>query len=163
MRPVVMFLSRTWLATTLFFLVAVAIYWGWLSWESARFVMVPTALLSPITWWLIAGRKSNPSLARGFLAGAVVGPVTQALPSLLPEFLRARSPAGLGNGEDQAVSMVTVFFYLVVGICSIPIGGVVGLIAVVLQRRIDPRTASPGEVRVSESGTAEDQARRRAL
>ena len=133
----VAFLDRTWLATALFVLVSVSIYWGWFSWDSARAAIVPTIVLSPITWWAVVGRKRQPGLVRGALGGALVGPVTQALPVLLPLTWRAHTKPGLGNGEGQAVAMATVFVYLVVGMCSVPIGGLVGLIAVVIQRRVD--------------------------
>jgi hypothetical protein len=135
MQPVVMFFRRTWLPTTLCVLVATAIYWRLFSWESARESIIPTAILAPAIWWCFAGRLSHPTLGRAFLAGAIVGPVTQALPVLLPEFLRAYSPHGLGSGEQQAVAMVTVSVYLTIGLFSVPIGGLVGLIAVLIQRR----------------------------
>lgn len=152
MDALVMFVRRTWLPTTLCVLVAVAIYWGWFSWDSARETIVPTAVLTPITWWWIAGRKSHPSLRRGFLAGATIGPVTQALPGLMPEIWRAHGQRGLGNGEDQAIAMATVFVYLLVGICSIPIGGVVGLIVVLIQRNTG---RSPSDNAASKRVTAD--------
>lgn len=82
MKGVLRFLEQTWLATTLFLIVFTAIGWGWLSWDSARVGILPTIVSAPTLWWWLVRREARPRLAKGFLAGPVIGVASQALPGL---------------------------------------------------------------------------------
>jgi len=139
MHTFVTVFRRTWLATTLCVVVAVAVWWAWQDWESALGAIVPTTLLSPIIWWLLVGRKSRPGLVRGLLAGTLIGPVTQVLPETLPMIWQSFSRPGFRDGEEEAIAAVTAIFYIMIGLCSMLIGGLVGLIAVAVQRHGDSR------------------------
>jgi hypothetical protein len=107
-RTFVNILRRTWLATVLFLVTSMVIWGVWLSLEAGRGSIAPTLLFCPILWWWLVAGKGRPTALRGLLAGAIIGPLTQAIPSLAPVIWKAYAPAGLGDGEAQATAVVTV-------------------------------------------------------
>ncbi len=131
-------LRRTWLATALFVLVSTTTWWLLIDWSVARGQFLQTVLLTPLIWWIVVGRQPSPRLWRGIVGGALAGIVTQAaqhIPELWNIFsLSRRNP---GNGEDQAMAIAAVAVYLLIGVWATILGALVGLVAVVIQRRTD--------------------------
>jgi hypothetical protein len=136
MSVIVTFLRRTWLATTLFVVTSVAIWWKWLDWKAAQEHLPPTLLLAPVFWWALVARKRRPAPLRGLVAGALIGAVTQILPHvrfLWPYLSHPRA----GDGDDQAASFAVVGVSLMIASCALVIGAVVGLLAVAIQRHTE--------------------------
>jgi hypothetical protein len=129
-------LRRTWLPTACFLVGSTAIWSGLGSWEIARLQLSPTLVLTPLVWWFVVGRRSQPHLGWGALGGAITGLVTQSAENI-PELWGLISRRGTFLGDDQAIAMFSLGVYLMIGVCAMPIGALVGLIALVVQRRLN--------------------------
>ena len=127
---------RTWLATALFALVSTAVWANLSGWGTAWKQLLPTLLVTPVVWWFMAGRHARPHLMRGALAGGLAGFITQSAQDV-PKILGLYAQRGSASGEDQAVAVASVTVYLLIGVCATLVGALLGLVAVVVQRRTD--------------------------
>jgi hypothetical protein len=132
-------LGRTWLATTLFVLTAMAVWWKLIDLEAAWRHLLPTLLLTPLIWWVVVGRQPKTRLWHGIIGGALTGFVTQSAQNV-PDFLRLFVHRGTGDGEDQAIAIASVTVYLLIGLGATILGALVGLVAVVAERRVEGTT-----------------------
>ena len=131
-------LQKTWLATVLFVLASSLMWGSFVSWGAAWRHLLPTLLLAPFVWWFVVGRRSSPGVRRGMLGGALTGFVSQAAENI-PDFWYFVTHLGRGDGEEQAIAYVSVAFFLMIGFCATFLGALIGLMAVVVQRRLDKR------------------------
>jgi len=136
MRRFMTGLRGTSLATTLFILASITIWWKLLDWESAREHLLPTLFVSPVIWWLAIGRKCPTHPLRGVAAGALAGFLAQMSPHL-PFVLSICSNPGTGDGEAQAAATMSMVIYLMIGFWALLIGGLLGLVAALIQRSLD--------------------------
>ena len=133
-------LRRTWLVTTIFLVATTPIWWMEAGWSYARISTVSTIVLCPPVWWWIVGRGKHPGFVRGLVAGALIGPLTQALPYAAPKIWY--SVARPGQVEGDLAAGINNAFLIVVGILSAVMCAPLGLIAVLIQRRADRPTSS---------------------
>ena len=131
---------RTWLMTGLSALVSTVIWWWIGGWSIARRELLHTLLFTPPVWWIMVARLAKPRLWRGVVGGALVGFVTQSAEDV-PKVWNLYLQRGTGDGEAQATAVVSVMFYLIIGLWATTLGAVLGLIAVVIQRRTEADTA----------------------
>jgi hypothetical protein len=136
-------LRGTWLATILFLLVSTGIWWRWLSWGSAKGSILPTIIICPLVWWWLVARRGYPQPIRGLIAGALIGLLTQVLPDVAPMAWQSHTHPGPRDGEEQVVAMVTVYFYLMVGIVAVPAGALLGLLVAMVQKHTDRWISRP--------------------
>ena len=128
MRDVI---RTTWFATMMF-VVSMVGSWvavGWMQPSGAWLGIMIVMLVTPPTWWWLIGRRSSASVGRGALAGAVCAGLICLVPII--HLTQAILVRGLGQG-DGVVGIVAVAG---VSIVTIPLGAVVGMITVLLQRQ----------------------------
>lgn len=131
-------LRRTWFVTVLFAMVSTATWWNLIDASIALRQLVPTVLLTPLVWWAAAGHRARPHLVRGIVGGALAGFVTQGaqhVPRLWGLYLNRESV----RGEDGIAVMAEAGVRLLIGASATGIGALLGLVTVVVQRRMNGR------------------------
>lgn len=129
-------LRRTWLATALFVLVSSTAWWRLIDLAAVGRHLLPTLLVTPLIWWIVVGRYSEPRLWRGIVGGALAGFVSQSAQNI-PDCWQLYTHRGMGTGEDHLVSGVSLAVFFLIGLVATLVGALVGLVAVVAQRRIE--------------------------
>ena len=138
-------LRRTWLMTCLAVLVSTVAWWWVAGWQIAEKQLPQTLLLTPIIWWMVVARLAKPHVWRGPVGGALVGFATQSAQDVL-KIWNLYLRRGTGDGEAQATAIVSVVFYLMVGLWAMILGALIGLVVVVIQRRSDGGTGASRRV-----------------
>ena len=131
-------LRKTWIATVMFVLASTVAWQMFVDWESAWSHVLPTLLVSPLVWWFVVGRRPKPGLWRGILGGALTGFVTQAAENI-PLIWGLVTARGSYKGDEGFGAMAALAVLLLICVWAIVLGALVGLLATVIQRRVDRR------------------------
>ena len=127
---------RTWVATALFTLIAALVWQGIVGWGGAWRYFLPAVVLSPPIWWIVVGRERRPRLWRGMVGGALTGYVTQSARDV-PAVWHLIVHRQTGTAENQLGSAASFVVYVFIGACAITGGALIGLVAQVIQRRMN--------------------------
>lgn len=131
-------LRRTWFVTVLFVVVSTAIWWTLIDASFALRQLLPTVLVTPLVWWAIAGHRAKPGLVRGIVGGALAGFVAQGV-EYVPTLWRMHVNRENVRGEDGLAVAAAAVAYLMIGVCATVIGALLGLVSVIVQRRMNGR------------------------
>ena len=127
------FIRKVWLPSTLSVVVTAAVYWTTLTWEPMRVQLLSTALITPVIWGALIGKRQPPHPVRALAVGALAGPVTQLAPHI-QEIWRLVSHAGSGQGDDQPAAAAEFGLFLMVGFGVLIAGASVGLVVTGIER-----------------------------
>ena len=122
------------LASVLFVAVAAVTMGIWLGLGSALETGLTTLLITPFVWSLLVARRSKRIFGWGAVAGAIIGFLVFFVP--LTPMIWGRLVHGPVSGEGGIAVIAAVMFFGGMAIVSAPIGALVGLATVALQRRI---------------------------
>ena len=92
-------------------------------------------LITPSIWWWLVARRPSPKVRRGALAGVLCAALILLVPTVdLGHTLSTPRPSDSG-----LVDAAVVFSFMVFWAVGVPLGAILGALAIVLQRpRSDP-------------------------
>jgi len=130
----------TWLSTVLFTCIFTVIWMIWLGWNAARVSILWIIILCQTLWWWVVGDSKTRRALRGAAAGALIGPVTQVLPQAAPMFMVVLLRRNSLDGDSGLVVGASAVAYIMLGVGTVIVGALVGLLTVM----VEPRVAREG-------------------
>jgi hypothetical protein len=126
-------LKDTLLASAIFVLVSVAIWWVCLGPRSAAASIRDMVIVAPIVWLVLVARREVIRPGMGALAGALIGLLVGLVPLLLDTFWE--SGAGRSGDEAGFLGATGIILYGIATVVGTSIGAGVGALVATMQRR----------------------------